>query len=760
MKRVLLFILLTIVFTSSLEAQTKFTASNNVKAELKRVQNLYFKRDFNNGSELAKKLIEKYPDSVVLKAWYVLNLARGDNNKLSLTYAENLVKQYGENEWTLLALTTAQSFHKRQKSLESGEKLIKIAPTNEEAILTYSFALYQNGKDKEAVEWLEKSKNNVRDKVRFLTQLAMSTYYDEKKKDKGDTKKAFDLFAQAVKINPLSVNANYFYGTYLTYVNRFDEALPYLKKAASLSPLGSNITEKYWQAIESQTNKTDEQKKAGLERAITQHLTNTKNSPEALLAAWSKYQDLTGWKEAAKSEDVKKRDYFEKQILDKYPNTKFDEAILYTQIRSAYAKYFSKEDEIKWREILFKRKSKRTPEEAKFFEKYQEKNEILEAEQIALRRAYLKRPKHFNKDYLGNVYLNQFYQLANQKETTEQELGDLLKGSSENNKNYLGNLNSYIASVLLIRQKMQPDSVLAKDAEKYARRGLEEAENKVKELSKDAKADQIYEIKLSPTNILANVLLTNENLDDAEKFLLKASQMKVEDNPRSLEYDHNFTEELWAKFYTAKKNWAKAEGLYLKTAGDDEDATRETFEKFYEKKTGKKDGFTEYFAEIQNKLKVVAKEKVTQTRIKNAKEIIPFTLKTLDGKPFYSDELKGKVVVINIWGVWCGPCVAEMPELQKLHEKYKDDKDVAVLTLDTGDKLETVKKLIAEKKYTLPVLIDENYIDKLPQFENYLTYPTTLFIDKSGKVSFVVVGATTDLIENFSWRIDILKEDK
>ena len=71
-----------------------------------------------------------------------------------------------------------------------------------------------------------------------------------------------------------------------------------------------------------------------------------------------------------------------------------------------------------------------------------------------------------------------------------------------------------------------------------------------------------------------------------------------------------------------------------------------------------------------------------------------------------------------------------MPELQKLYEKYKDDKDVLVLTLDSNDEPATVKKFIAEKKYTLPVLIDENYVNKIPQFENLSAYPTTLFIDK------------------------------
>ncbi len=763
MKKILLFVLLTIIFAFSLKAQTKKgTSKSNSQTAVNQVQDLYFKRDFEKGSELAKKLLEKYPDNLELKAWYVINLARTEIGATSLEIAEKFVKENGESLWTLLPLTSAQTYNKAESAVATGEKLIRIAPNHEDAIFAYNSALFQNKKYKESTDWLEKKRGSINNKSRFLTALASTTYFVEKNKEKGQIQLAFDLYAQAVKLNPLSVDANYLYGNYLTRENKFNEAIPFLQKAAQLSPNGAALRDKYWRTIESQTKKTDEQKKVELERAISQYLMQTKNSPEALLAAWNKYRDWTGWKELAKPDDLKKRDYFEKQIRQKYPNTKYDEEIAFTQIRSVYGQYFAKDENSKYGEIALKKKSKRTPEESKDFEKYKERSKILKTEEIALRRVYLKRPKHFDKEKLGQVYLYLLYQLSSEKDSRDEEISDLLKGSLEFNKNYYGNLNSYIAGVLFNRQKEQPNSLIAKDAEKYARFGINEAENKIKKLPKDAKPQKIYELQLEPTNILADVLMSQEKLDEAEKLLLKASAMKDDTESQNfiLEYANRYTEQLWAKLYTAKKDWAKAEEFYLKTSNEDEDVIKETFEKFYEKKTGKKDGFAEYFAEIQQKLKIIAKEKVAQSRIKAAKEMIPFSLKTIEDKTVSSVDLKGKVVVINVWGVWCGPCVAEMPELQKVYDKYKDDKDVAVLTLDTNDQLPIVKKFIAEKKYTLPVLIDENYVDKLAQFENMRAYPTTLFIDKSGKVSFVVVGASSELFESFSWRIDALKAEK
>ena len=765
----LIFFVFCILFNSliaQINAQpSKQNLSNhqaNQKILILKLRDLYFKRDFDGGYELGKDAVKQFPDNLELKSWYVMNFAQSENSDISIEYAEKFVKEKGGNLWTLLALTTAQTYNKREDALATGEKLIKIAPNHEDAIFCYNSALFQNKKYKESRDWLDKNQNNIKDQSRLLTAAASTTYAVEKaKSEKGQVQLAFDLYAQAVKLNPNSVSANYLYGNNLTKENRFNEAIQFLEKASQLSPNVASLRDKYWKSIESQTNKTDEQKKAELEQAISRYLIQTKNSPESLLAAWSKYRDLSGWKELSKPEDVKKRDYFEKLILQKYPNSKYDEEIAFTQIRTVYGKYFGKDEGSKYLEISLKSKAKRTPEEAKFLEQFDEKNKLVRNEEIALRRTYLKRPRHFDKGKLGEVYINLFYQICNQKGSSDEEISALIKGTLENNKNYYKNLNSYIADILLNRQREQPNSVIAKDAEKYAKLGMAEAENKIKQLLKDAKAIQIYEIQAEPTNILADVLIQQEKLDEAEKLLRKASEMKDTSDSQNfnLEQANIYTEQLWAEIYTAKKDWTKAEEIYIKN-GDDNDWTRTTFEKFYQKKNGNKNGFDAYYVGIQQKLKVTAKEKVIQSRLKDAKEMIPFTLKTIEEKAVSSADLRGKVIVINVWGTWCSPCVAEMPELQKVSDKYKDDQGVAILTLDSNDELSAVKKFMAEKKYTLPVLIEDGYINKLPQFSSMLVFPTTLFIDKSGKVSFVVRGASDDLFETFSWRIDHLKAEK
>lgn len=81
-----------------------------------------------------------------------------------------------------------------------------------------------------------------------------------------------------------------------------------------------------------------------------------------------------------------------------------------------------------------------------------------------------------------------------------------------------------------------------------------------------------------------------------------------------------------------------------------------------------------------------------------------FTLADLSGKSWHLHDLKGKVVLVNFWATWCPPCRKEMPDLQALYDKYKDQ---GFLVLSISDEeAAKVSPFIAERKISYPVLLD------------------------------------------------------
>ena len=115
-----------------------------------------------------------------------------------------------------------------------------------------------------------------------------------------------------------------------------------------------------------------------------------------------------------------------------------------------------------------------------------------------------------------------------------------------------------------------------------------------------------------------------------------------------------------------------------------------------------------------------------------------FETKTLDGKPFRLDSLRGKVVVLDFWAVGCPPCRVQMPRLQALERKYhaRGLRIVGVTQMDP--KPQAARKALQELKVSYPALVDPGErIGKKYQLE---AHPTTVLIDRQGVVRFVGTG--------------------
>ena len=114
-----------------------------------------------------------------------------------------------------------------------------------------------------------------------------------------------------------------------------------------------------------------------------------------------------------------------------------------------------------------------------------------------------------------------------------------------------------------------------------------------------------------------------------------------------------------------------------------------------------------------------------------------FTLRTLTGERFNLHEQRGKPVFLNFWGTWCPPCVAEMPEMQKLQNTMADS--IQIVGIGVKESRSQELRFITQYGYTWTFVLDTAQ-DVVRTYE-VSAYPTSLFLDAKGEIVRKLVGS-------------------
>jgi thiol-disulfide isomerase/thioredoxin len=151
--------------------------------------------------------------------------------------------------------------------------------------------------------------------------------------------------------------------------------------------------------------------------------------------------------------------------------------------------------------------------------------------------------------------------------------------------------------------------------------------------------------------------------------------------------------------------------------------------------------FQTLLAEYGEKIRARFREEARAEMDESESFEFSFELPDLAGETVSSSGFAGKVLIVDIWGTWCGPCQMEIPHFIKLHEKFGDDLEIVGINYERCEEelvIPTIDAFVKQMGITYSCVVGDDAVrGQVPNFEGF---PTTIFLDREGNVRLKVVG--------------------
>jgi len=146
-----------------------------------------------------------------------------------------------------------------------------------------------------------------------------------------------------------------------------------------------------------------------------------------------------------------------------------------------------------------------------------------------------------------------------------------------------------------------------------------------------------------------------------------------------------------------------------------------------------------------------AKEEPVEENTYKAPSLV---LKNQNGEKINLKDLEGKVVFINFWATWCPPCIAEMPNINKLYQQYEDDEKVVFLMISLDKKFDTAIDFLEKKGYAFDIQEPQGSI---PKIFNTRGIPNTYVLGKTGEIEYRKMGMGNYNTQKFKDFLEVQK---
>ena len=688
-------------------------------------------RTFEAGKLFGEAWVARASDDAELRALYAEQLAGWRLSKELLEQADALLDDDPDNPWgSYIRALGHLAAYESDLALEPARRAWEALPRPEVAA-AYARAMRADDFDA-ALEFLATLDTEIGGSPAVLAaraELENLARYEREDPTWADSSLA--TYSELRDRWPDHVDGYLHAAEALFRANRPEEALPLIEQAIELAPRSVDVRQWHWWILfESDVLPTDERRPV-VEASIEEFLDAAPESLRSLSAMASMYRDL---------EDDDRAEELEAMVVEREPES-----------RHALLVYIGRQraEEEERRRIL-EVHGRDSPE-------YRAQLEVV---RDAVHQ-FLDRP-HYNDRYTGGAYIDLFNALRQMDPVPAEELTEAIRG-------LVGNARGTPPWITYLQAPlaMAEHTPYALEAAEIAREGFQASLDYVRGtrsfFDTEGEFDQAIRAALSQSYDAMGWALAKGGRSEDARHTLERALVLWGENPSALYhmgqlYEQRAAEAAERQDEEEASRWLdQAEDSYIAGFGARrrENPNETALEALYERRNGSREGIEEYLATLDERDRIRRRERIIESRVEAAGTYEPFQLARLDGEMVDSADLEGKIAVLHFWGTWCGPCIVEMPEYQKFDERYRDDAEVAVISISNDRTNEVIEEYLAKNDFDFTVLVDDNYVERA----GVSAWPTTWFVDREGYIQFVKIGTALKLDEEFSWRVEALREE-